>query len=451
MTNWKSLEDTIRAARAKAVYESATYEVELDEAIIHSNSSGQGHDPEHKNHPFHSIIQMHGYSYSHSTPVHHNGGLSNAHGHSLAFTANHHTYKHHKNNDKNVTVHQALGKPHQWSTSTGGSGRRATVGHSVEALDKHLKGRKIEAKKDHTDYKVHENEEDNRSLIQNDDVIDTSHDLREDTVSIEEMETVKNKGDHDVLRAFANKQSHQSNKLSTDGKVLHGNWVGGHSIAHWDGDKARFRTASSRSEQAVHRALKKKYLAPNDIHEETMDEVSTTTLEKYVRKATAEHGMANFARRSSEGAEKKFWAKKEANRKKGISTAIKKFDKRFNEEEAELDETMVKPNPASQQITAQKQQIDKQKTAIKMSIMKQKAAKQESAMKAKGEKQIEKIKEESVDEAFVQANRLGKLHADRYRSLMKTGNREKAELHRQKASDWKRKAYVANDNPIKDK
>lgn len=86
--------------------------------------------------------------------------------------------------------------------------------------------------------------------------------------TILEMQSVANKGDHDVLKAFANRQSHQSKKLSTDGETLHGNWMGGHSIAKWDGDKVRLRSATSRSEQAVHRALTKKHLAPASVHED---------------------------------------------------------------------------------------------------------------------------------------------------------------------------------------
>jgi hypothetical protein len=44
-------------------------ESQLLEAIGNPNNSGQGHDPEHKNHPLHKTLQKHGYEYSHSTPI----------------------------------------------------------------------------------------------------------------------------------------------------------------------------------------------------------------------------------------------------------------------------------------------------------------------------------------------------------------------------------------------
>lgn len=73
--------------------------------------------------------------------------------------------------------------------------------------------------------------------------------------------------DHKVLAAFAKGEKAESKKLSTDGKTLHGNWMGGSSIAkHIDG-KVHLRQVTSRSEQTVHRALKKKHVAKNDIAE----------------------------------------------------------------------------------------------------------------------------------------------------------------------------------------
>jgi hypothetical protein len=74
--------------------------------------------------------------------------------------------------------------------------------------------------------------------------------------------------DHKVLAAFSNKQSASSKKFSTDGEHLHGHWMGGSTIASWKGDKVHLRPTSSRSEQTVHNALKKRHLAKNDIHDQ---------------------------------------------------------------------------------------------------------------------------------------------------------------------------------------
>lgn len=132
---------------------------------------------------------------------------------------------------------------------------------------------------------------------------------------LDEMQSVTNKGDHDVLKAFANKQTHQSKKLSTDGTTLHGNWMGGHSIAHWHEGKVRFRTASSRSEQAVHRALRKKHLPPNDIHEEALDERMQQRIRTFGRASKLQQlHSTQYSRLSSAGNH----AKAEAHRKRAM-------------------------------------------------------------------------------------------------------------------------------------
>lgn len=65
---------------------------------------------------------------------------------------------------------------------------------------------------------------------------------------------------------------------------------------------------------------------------ETIDEISKEKLEKYVPRAGGEATMANFAKRSSESGHNKeataYWARKEKNRKKGVSRAINNLDKK---------------------------------------------------------------------------------------------------------------------------
>lgn len=61
----------------------------------------------------------------------------------------------------------------------------------------------------------------------------------------------------------------------------------------------------------------------------TISETSKERAEKYLQRAISDHGMANFARRSTEGQpgkekEAEFWKRKEKNRKEGISRAIDK-------------------------------------------------------------------------------------------------------------------------------
>jgi hypothetical protein len=102
--------------------------------------------------------------------------------------------------------------------------------------------------------------------------------------------------DHKVLAAFAKGEKAESKKLSTDGKTLHGNWMGGGSIAkHIDG-KVHLRQMTSRSEQTVHRALKKKHLAKNDIAEcvDTEFDESTQQIEEG-RRIVSTHEYRNHS------------------------------------------------------------------------------------------------------------------------------------------------------------
>lgn len=63
--------------------------------------------------------------------------------------------------------------------------------------------------------------------------------------------------DHEVIKAFMNKKPHSSKKLSTDGKKLDGNWMGGSGIAHHSEHGLHLNELGSKSAQQVHRAIKK--------------------------------------------------------------------------------------------------------------------------------------------------------------------------------------------------
>lgn len=73
---------------------------------------------------------------------------------------------------------------------------------------------------------------------------------------------------------------------------------------------------------------------PKSVTEEDLQEISKETAEKYVKRASGEHTMANMARRSLEGQPStdggkalEYWKRQEKNRKQGISRAFKTIDK----------------------------------------------------------------------------------------------------------------------------
>jgi len=65
------------------------------------------------------------------------------------------------------------------------------------------------------------------------------------------------KSDKQVIDAFTSKKAAESKKLTTDGKRLDGNWMGGKNIAEWKGGKIVLNDTGSRSGQIVQRAIKK--------------------------------------------------------------------------------------------------------------------------------------------------------------------------------------------------
>jgi hypothetical protein len=125
-------------------YDHTTRKGHMSEAIHNANSSGQGHDPEHQNHPLHSTITKHGYNYSHSTPINRANGTKYIS----------HTYKHGTHNVSTHSDASHTGSQH-WSTSTSTSSGHGHNGMGVPELEAHLKskGRRYGLKKNNP---VHE-------------------------------------------------------------------------------------------------------------------------------------------------------------------------------------------------------------------------------------------------------------------------------------------------------
>ncbi len=64
-------------------------------------------------------------------------------------------------------------------------------------------------------------------------------------------------GDHRVIKSFLNGEKAEGKKLSTDGKQLNGNWLGGNKIAHHESGKVHLNDVGSKSGEQVHRAIRK--------------------------------------------------------------------------------------------------------------------------------------------------------------------------------------------------
>ena len=63
--------------------------------------------------------------------------------------------------------------------------------------------------------------------------------------------------DKKVIKAFTEKKKAEGKKLTTDGKVLDGQWMGGNKIAEWKGGKIHFNDLGSKAAQTVQKALRK--------------------------------------------------------------------------------------------------------------------------------------------------------------------------------------------------
>jgi hypothetical protein len=189
-----------------------------------------------------------------------------------------------------------------------------------------------------------------------------------------------------------------------------------------------------------------------------IEEISKEKLEKYVYRAVTDHGMANFGKRmTTNPKEKAAYTKAETNRKKGISTAINKLDKKEEVEAPEIEIVELAPANVSQQ-DAQRQRLQKQKQAMQAQLQKQKQAKaaQDAKDRSLEQDELKKARVESVEldertaghvHNYERAAKLQNLHNRLYNRLSAAGNLHDAEKHRKKAVEYKRIAYAAKDNP----
>lgn len=139
-----------RAEVAGATYGTDLTEELVIEAIENPNTSGQGHDPDHKDNPYHDTLLKHGYEYSHTTPVNHSAySVGPKHpDYKNQDIRMHHAYKHKDLKDHVVGVNKNSHGEHVWQTHRlGNSPGSGTSGRGVEALTKHLKGHLARAKK----------------------------------------------------------------------------------------------------------------------------------------------------------------------------------------------------------------------------------------------------------------------------------------------------------------
>jgi hypothetical protein len=117
-------EAIVLASRLNDQYVSEV-ERQLDEAIESSNSSGQGYDEEHKNHPLHQTLAQDGFDYSHSTPIHQKNGNIFIH----------HTWA---NQEHKVGAFAGSTK---WSSKVSSASGHQHSGEGADQLAKHLKSK----------------------------------------------------------------------------------------------------------------------------------------------------------------------------------------------------------------------------------------------------------------------------------------------------------------------
>jgi hypothetical protein len=198
---------------------------------------------------------------------------------------------------------------------------------------------------------------------------------------------------------------------------------------------------------------------------EPVDEISKEKLGRYVKAAATDlydrgrdrmlMGITDKASRE----EMRKHSAKTRRRESAVSQAVDKLTyEPMRKEEVEPVEEVIQQNAMQMKIAAQRQQEAKQKQQIKLQIDKQKAAKQEQIMKQKGQQELSKIKEGELEERFLihpapnnfgRANRFSRLHQQAYQRLASQGQLGRAELHRKRMIEWKRRAYMAHDNPEK--
>lgn len=405
---------------------------EIKEAILNSNSSGQGYDPEHDKHEYHATLQKHGYKYSHTTPIHRqNGSVYHSH-----------TYKHERNNDKNVSVHPNINKyegAHRWVAGTGGLARRYT-GYGPNSLDKYLKNRKVVTKEeveiDEAIKTMRSHAAYGRFLSEHPEVgyvarhhISAPSPYRSSPTDV----VMKHKGKNVVVREVAHRKYevhevpahakvHKDSQAAEDEhiatlKQAHKNEEVG-SIeelqlnpmkqkmdaqrAQVEKQKGQLRMQlaqqkAAKQEQAMKAKGEKQIEKIKEDEEDRIDEISKGKLGKYVEKAKVdiENRMHyqqlhhSHPEHPHSGAVKN--GKKIKNRFKGV---FKARDRLANEEELT-------------------------------------------------ERQVMRVR------TFGRATKLQKLHAMRYSRFAAAGDLAKAEAHRKRAQEYKRISYMALDNPAK--
>lgn len=110
---------------------------QIFEAINNPNTSGQGHDEDHKNHPLHGTLEKHGYSYSHSTPIKRDHYIAAGGEFKQAPSYVAHSYFH-GDADHCCSVNS---DSYKWHTKTSPASGRVTSGEGAITLDRHLKGK----------------------------------------------------------------------------------------------------------------------------------------------------------------------------------------------------------------------------------------------------------------------------------------------------------------------
>ena len=153
-------------------------------------------------------------------------------------------------------------------------------------------------------------------------------------------------GDHKVIKAFLNGTAHSSKKLSTNGKQLDGNWLGGSRIAHHGESDVHLHDLGSKSSLQVHKAIKKhlSYGSSSDVpfHKTHLDEAllgeeveykhghelhpddQKHVLAAYVHRHTGEHKPRWANEKRPDGSDYKPQHKNDADWLKHTEFAVKK-------------------------------------------------------------------------------------------------------------------------------
>lgn len=435
---WKSLEQRYRDQRARQLLENATWTVPLDEIIVNSNSSGQGYDADHENHEHHATILKHGYRYSHSTPVRHQDGVSDAKGNSLAHTVNHHTYKHVLNSDKNVSVHK-VGNSYQWHTTTGGLGHPGVAGYGTTGLDSHLKNRKIKRKVTHNDLKETLNEDKAvRHVDQHIDVdgaVGSNEKIEE--VSKEKLEPV-DEISNTVKQNYIKKLSSTEKQSKAAGNFF---WNSSFHPKEVDGKKAKHKShmefAKKEYQKGTFNSLKKEDAEP--IEELAPPDPNKAKLDAQ-RQQIQKQRDAMRLNLQKQKAQKQMQIDKEKGQEQ--LSKIK---------EAEDDpETKIKSMGWSKNSIGKWTHPDHKYygNSRAKNVIEDLPDLEKNKKKLTKEEELSEMMPQHV-RTFGRASKLQKLHALQYQRLSAAGDLAGAERHRKRSIELKRVAYMAKDNPDK--